>query len=105
MPDYKKMAAVDEHGRSAYALEHKFRNWRHAGRKILEAYPEEAGDPEKTKKPRTPKKANGVGIKGKGSQTGENGDGEDLEDIFNGKVSLTGNYRGERRIDSQNRMA
>ena len=64
MPDYKKMAALDDHGRSNYALEHKFRKWRNASREIVEKHPEVALDtpgptPRKGRKPRTPNGANG----------------------------------------------
>ena len=61
-PNYKKMSAMDSHGRTAAALEHKFRKWRQIGREILAAHPEEAGkdhavgQPAQTKTPRTPKK-------------------------------------------------
>ena len=37
IPNYKKMAEMDDQGRTAFALEHKFRAWRHQGRAILEA--------------------------------------------------------------------
>ena len=35
VPNYKRMAAMDDQGRTASALEHKFRTWRQEGRKIL----------------------------------------------------------------------
>ena len=34
VPHYKRMAAMDDKGRTASALEHKFRNWRQEGKKI-----------------------------------------------------------------------
>ena len=64
-PNYKKMSAMDSHGRTAVALEHKFRKWRAAAREILAAHPEEAGtdkvvgEPAKAKKPRVSKATNG----------------------------------------------
>ena len=64
-PNYKKMSAMDSHGRTASAMEHKFRKWRALGRDILAAHPEEmntdkaVGEPAKTKRPRTPKTENG----------------------------------------------
>ena len=41
--NFKKMAAMDEEGRTASSLEHKFRKWRQQGREIAEKYPEHAG--------------------------------------------------------------
>ncbi len=35
VPNYRRMAAMDDQGRSYSALEHKFRNWRQAGKQIL----------------------------------------------------------------------
>ena len=35
VPNYKRMAAMDDQGRTASALEHKFRAWRQDGKKIL----------------------------------------------------------------------
>ena len=88
-PNYNKMSAMDEHGRTASALEHKFRKWRQMGREILAAHPEEAGtdkvigQPAKTKNPRSA----GAGKKGK--QANMVDDNESFDDIVNGKVGCT----------------
>ena len=82
-PNYKKMSAMDEHKRTASALEHKFRKWRQVGRDILAAHPEEAesdkavGQPAQAKKPRTPTK------QVNGSKQNDN----DSEDNHQAKVS------------------
>lgn len=89
-PNYAKMSAMDEHGRTASALEHKFRKWRQMGREILAAHPEEAGtdkvvgQPAKTKNPRSA----GAGKKGKPANGGGMvDDDESFDDFVNGKVS------------------
>ncbi|KAK4696409.1 hypothetical protein P7C71_g1494, partial [Lecanoromycetidae sp. Uapishka_2] len=41
--NFKNMSAMDTEGRSASALEHKFRKWRQKGREIAEANPNHAG--------------------------------------------------------------
>ena len=90
-PNYAKMSAMDEHGRTASALEHKFRKWRQMGREILAAHPEEAGtdkvvgQPAKTKNPRS------AGTAGKKGKVVVNGGGmaeddESFDDYVNGKV-------------------
>ncbi|KAF6236572.1 hypothetical protein HO173_005353 [Letharia columbiana] len=65
---FKKMAAMDELGRTESSLEHKFRKWRQKGREIAAENPENAGTlgtanagGATTKKPRAPVKkgANG----------------------------------------------
>ena len=40
---FKKMAAMDELGRTESTLEHRFRKWRQKGREIAAANPEHAG--------------------------------------------------------------
>ena len=35
VPNYRRMAAMDDQKRTYSALEHKFRNWRQAGKNIL----------------------------------------------------------------------
>lgn len=41
---FKKMAAMDELGRTESSLEHKFRKWRQKGREIAAENPENAGN-------------------------------------------------------------
>lgn len=68
---FKKMAAMDDLGRTESSLEHKFRKWRQKGRDIAAENPENAGSLGTTsaantpKKPRAPSKKVGKG-KGKG---------------------------------------
>lgn len=69
---FKKMAAMDELGRTESSLEHKFRKWRQKGREIAAENPEDAGalDPASAgvaaaKKPRAPAKKGASG-RGKG---------------------------------------
>ena len=77
-PNYKKMSAIDEYKRTAAALEHKFRKWRHKGVEIAAAHPEECstkelvGTPAKTKMPRT--KTAPLASEDKGSDAAENED-------------------------------
>ena len=68
MPDYRKMALLDDYGRTNYALEHKFRKWRIASRRILEDHPEVAveGSGMTAKKGRK-SKAKGGNSEGEGS--------------------------------------
>lgn len=59
-PNYHRMAALDDLGRTQSALEHKFRGWRQEGRKIL-AEKGQVGNaestPKKNKAAAIPKKA------------------------------------------------
>lgn len=75
---FKKMAAMDELGRTESSLEHKFRKWRQKGREIAAENPENAGAPDTasagaaagaaaTKKPRAAtKKGASASDRGKG---------------------------------------
>ena len=69
---FKKMAAMDELGRTESSLEHRFRKWRQKGREIAARNPEHAGTlgpptsgTATTKKPRAPAKK-GANDRGKG---------------------------------------
>ena len=69
---FKKMAAMDELGRTESSLEHRFRKWRQKGREIAAGNPEHAGTlglstsgTATTKKPRAPAKK-GASDRGKG---------------------------------------
>ena len=53
---FKKMAAMDELGRTESSLEHKFRKWRQKGRDIAADNPENAGTLGTTSAATTPKK-------------------------------------------------
>lgn len=100
IPNYNKMSALDEHGRTASALEHKFRKWRQVARDILAAHPEEAGSekvvgqPNKTKNPRSSKK----GKQANGGAMVD--DDESFNDMVNGKVSCTSFANGAANGDS-----
>lgn len=81
---FKKMAAMDELGRTESSLEHKFRKWRQKGREIAAENPEHAGSlgtasagAATTKKPRAPPKK---GANGKGKGPAEQVDVGDEED-------------------------
>ena len=76
MPNYKKMSALDDHGRTAAALEHKFRKWRHISRDILAAHPEEAGTDQAVGQPAQPKKSRSP----KKQISGPNNNNDDSED-------------------------
>lgn len=78
---FPKMAAMDDEGRTASSLEHKFRKWRQQGREIADKHPEHAAAAptnatKKTRAPAVKKEASG---KGKGKQAGV-GDEEDEVD-------------------------
>ena len=81
---FKKMAAMDELGRTESSLEHKFRKWRQKGREIAAENPENAGTlraasagAATTKKSRAPAKKS---TNGKGNGPDEQSDLEDEED-------------------------
>lgn len=50
VPDYRRMAAMDDIGRTQAALEHKFRTWRQDGKKIAAAKGDTEGMKSVTKK-------------------------------------------------------
>lgn len=79
---FKKMAAMDEHGRTESALEHKFRKWRQKGRDIAAANPEHAGPAaaSPTKKPRAPPKKAANSKTKESSEQADVGDEEDEVD-------------------------
>lgn len=58
------MSEMDPQGRTASALEHKFRKWRQAGKQILETYPVEAGGPSNTSKASVAHLRGGLDLKG-----------------------------------------
>lgn len=95
---FKKMAAMDELGRTESSLEHKFRKWRQKGREIGAENPENAGNlgaasagAAITKKPRTPAKKGASGT-GKGpAKQSYVGDEEDEED----EIEETGTVKQE----------
>lgn len=84
---FKKMAAMDELGRTESSLEHKFRKWRQKGRDIAAANPENAGTlgtasaATTPKKPRAPAKKvdNGKG-KGPAKQAHVRDEKEEMDD-------------------------
>jgi len=77
---FKKMAAMDEEGRTESSLEHKFRKWRQQGREIAEKYPEHAGPVDSTpKKTRAAPAKKGANRKNKAKQS-DVGDEEDEVD-------------------------
>ena len=61
---FKKMAAMDELGRTESSLEHKFRKWRQKGREIAAEHPENAGKLDTTSATTTPKKPRAPAKKG-----------------------------------------
>ena len=84
---FKKMAAMDELGRSESSFEHKFRKWRKKGREIAAKNPAHAGSPSTpnvggatTKKPSASTKK-GANSNGKGS-IGQADDDEEIEDDY-----------------------
>ena len=117
---FKKMAAMDELGRSESSFEHKFRKWRQKGREIAAKNPAHAGSPgafgvggATTKKPSASAKK-GANSNGKRSieQAGvddegiEDNDGEGINKMVLSKTQLfawqdspvTGRHR--RRIST-----
>lgn len=85
---FKKMAAMDELGRTESSLEHKFRKWRQKGREIAAENPENAGilgtasaGAVTAKKPRAPAKkaANGRG-KGPVKQADVEDEGDEIDE-------------------------
>ncbi|CAD6591317.1 MAG: hypothetical protein ASARMPRED_005307 [Alectoria sarmentosa] len=81
---FKKMAAMDELGRTESSLEHKFRKWRQKGRGIAAENPENAGTlgtvsagAATAKKPRAPAKK---AANGRGKGLVKQADVEDEED-------------------------
>ena len=83
---FKKMAAMDELGRSESSFEHKFRKWRQKGREIAIKNPAHAGSPSTfvvgdatTKKPSASAKKS-ANSNGKGSIEQPGVDGEGIED-------------------------
>ena len=83
---FKKMAAMDELGRSESSLEHKFRKWRQKGREIAAKNPAHAGSPNTsnvggitTKKPSAAAKK-GTNGNGKGSIKHAGVDAKETED-------------------------
>ncbi len=89
---FKRMAAMDELGRTESSLEHKFRKWRQKGREIAAQHPENAGTQSSsstgaatTKKSRAATKK-GANYKGKGST--EQADVEDEEDQTNEETGI-----------------
>ena len=90
---FKKMAAMDELGRTESSLEHKFRKWRQKGREIAAKHPGNAGTLDTasagapaTKKPRTPAKKE-ANLKGEGPVEQANvGDEKDEIDAEAGVV-------------------
>ena len=85
---FKKMAAMDELGRSESSLEHKFRKWRQKGREIAAKNPAHAGSPSTpnvggatTKKPSASAKK-GANSNGKGSIGQADDDDEEIEDDY-----------------------
>ena len=86
--NFKRMAAMDELGRSESSFEHKFRKWRQKGREIAAKNPSHAGFPgtsdvggATTKKPSASTRK-GANSNGKGSieQAGIEGEGIEDED-------------------------
>ena len=84
--NFKKMAAMDELGRSESSFEHKFRKWRQRGREIAAKNPAHAGSPgtsdkggATSKKPRASAKKGDKG-KRKGSIEQAGVDDEDIGD-------------------------
>ena len=73
---FPKMAAMDPEGRTASALEHKFRTWRQKGREIAQANPDHAGNqtPTAKGKKRAPAK------KAVGRVSNKETDGDDEEE-------------------------
>lgn len=61
---FKKMAAMDELGRTESSLEHRFRKWRQKGREIAAENPENAGSLSTTSTANTPKKPSAPSKKG-----------------------------------------
>lgn len=61
---FKKMAAMDDLGRTESSLEHKFRKWRQKGREIAAENPENAGTLGTTSAATTPKKPRAPAKKG-----------------------------------------
>lgn len=59
-PSYQKMVAMDKHGRTYAALEHKFRKWRQTGREIAAASPNDESPVAKPKTKRAPKNSEGA---------------------------------------------
>ena len=89
---FKKMAAMDELGRTESSLEHKFRKWRQKGREIAAKNPENAGTLGTTsaaattpKKPRAPAKK---GDNGKGKGPAKQAHVRDEEDEINDEAGV-----------------
>ena len=83
---FKKMAAMDELGRSESSFEHKFRKWRQKGREIAAKNPAHAGSSNTsdsrsatTKKPSAPAEK-GASRNGKGSIEQAGVDDEGIKD-------------------------
>ena len=86
---FKKMAAMDELGRTESSLEHKFRKWRQKGRDIAAKNPDIAGtlgtsssEAATTKKPRAPVKKGDSGR----SKGPERANVDDEEAVTDGKA-------------------
>ena len=83
---FKKMAAMDELGRSESSFEHKFRKWRQRGREIAAKNPAHAGSSNTfdvggatTKKP-SASAGKGANSNGKGSIEQARADDKGIED-------------------------
>lgn len=105
MISFKKMAAMDELGRTESSHEHKFRKWRQKGREIAAEFPEYAGttiaanaETTTAMKPRAPAKK-GANARGRSPvQQVDDGDEEDEIDEEAGMVKLE---PGEMVVDKR----
>jgi len=94
---FPKMAAMDAEGRSASALEHKFRKWRQKGREIAEANPDHAGEMGKaaTPKKRAPAAKKNANANGKTkAKQADVGDEEDKTVDYAEAVDITKEEEG-----------
>ncbi len=82
--NYKIMAALDPHGRTEAAFQHRFRTWRKEGLALADANPEmaipTASAPAKKRTPAAKKDANGNG-KGKAKQSDVGDEEDEAEDV------------------------